>query len=57
MFDSGTRATRSVPRRSDGRDGVWACRTIFNCTKACPVGIQVTRAIGEVKRALSWDGS
>jgi len=33
-------------------DGVWRCRTIFNCVEACPRGINVTRAIGEVKRAL-----
>jgi len=34
------------------RDGVWRCRTIFNCVEACPRGIQVTRAISEVKNAL-----
>jgi succinate dehydrogenase / fumarate reductase, iron-sulfur subunit len=34
------------------RDGAWRCRTIFNCVEACPRGIQVTRAIGEVKNAL-----
>lgn len=34
------------------RDGVWRCRTIYNCTVACPREIQVTRAIGEVKKAL-----
>jgi succinate dehydrogenase / fumarate reductase iron-sulfur subunit len=33
-------------------DGVWRCRTIFNCTLACPRDIEVTRAIGEVKKAL-----
>ncbi|MFQ5614312.1 MAG: succinate dehydrogenase iron-sulfur subunit [Anaerolineae bacterium] len=33
-------------------DGVWRCRTIFNCTDACPRGIEVTRAIGEVKKAM-----
>ena len=33
-------------------DGVWRCRTIFNCVEACPRGINVTRAIGEVKKAL-----
>ena len=33
-------------------DGVWRCRTTFNCTDACPRGIQVTKAIAEVKRAL-----
>jgi succinate dehydrogenase / fumarate reductase iron-sulfur subunit len=33
-------------------DGVWRCRTIFNCVEACPREINVTRAIGEVKKAL-----
>ena len=33
-------------------DGVWRCRTTFNCTEACPRGIEVTKAIQEVKRAL-----
>lgn len=33
--------------------GVWRCRTIFNCTIACPRDIKVTQAIGEVKRALA----
>jgi succinate dehydrogenase / fumarate reductase iron-sulfur subunit len=33
--------------------GVWRCRTIFNCTTACPREIEVTRAIAEVKVALS----
>ena len=36
------------------RDGVWRCRTIFNCVEACPRGINVTRAIGEVKKALMF---
>ncbi|WP_230330049.1 succinate dehydrogenase iron-sulfur subunit [Nocardia aurantiaca] len=35
-------------------DGVWRCRTTFNCTQACPRGIQVTKAITEVKRALMF---
>ncbi len=33
--------------------GVWKCRTAFNCTEACPRGIEVTKAISEVKRALN----
>ena len=33
-------------------EGVWRCRTIFNCVEACPRGINVTRAIGEIKKAL-----
>jgi len=32
--------------------GVFRCRTIFNCTEACPRGIHVTKAIGEVKQLL-----
>lgn len=33
-------------------DGVWRCRTVFNCTPACPREIEVTRMIGEVKLAI-----
>ena len=33
------------------REGVWRCRTTFNCTEACPRGIQITKAISEVKAA------
>ena len=33
-------------------DGVWRCRTVFNCTDACPRGIQITRAILEVSSAI-----
>lgn len=34
-------------------DGVWRCRTIFNCTEACPRDIKVTQAIADVKRAIT----
>ena len=34
------------------KEGVWRCRTTFNCTEACPRGIQVTKAISEVKQAI-----
>jgi succinate dehydrogenase / fumarate reductase iron-sulfur subunit len=37
------------------RTGVFRCRTIFNCTDACPRGIKVTKAIQEVKRAIMFD--
>ena len=32
--------------------GVWKCRTIFNCTNACPREIKVTEAIAEIKQAI-----
>ena len=34
------------------KEGVWRCRTTFNCTEACPRGIQITKAIAEVKQAI-----
>ncbi len=34
------------------KEGVWRCRTTFNCTEACPRGIEVTQAIAEVKQAV-----
>jgi succinate dehydrogenase / fumarate reductase iron-sulfur subunit len=35
------------------KDGVWRCRTVFNCTDACPRGINITRAILEVSGAIA----
>jgi succinate dehydrogenase / fumarate reductase iron-sulfur subunit len=37
------------------KSGVWRCRTIFNCTDACPRGIKVTRAIEQVKRTILYE--
>ena len=37
------------------KSGVWRCRTIFNCTDACPRGIKVTRAIEQVKRTMLYE--
>ena len=52
VFDSRDRARdERLDILADG-DGVWRCRTTFNCTEACPQGIEVTKAIAEVKRAL-----
>ncbi|GAA1347793.1 succinate dehydrogenase iron-sulfur subunit [Arthrobacter roseus] len=34
------------------KEGVWRCRTVFNCTDACPRGIKITQAISEVKQAI-----
>ncbi|HEY0018234.1 MAG TPA: hypothetical protein VGC13_18105 [Longimicrobium sp.] len=31
---------------------MWRCRTIFNCTEAYPREIRITKAIGEVKKAI-----
>jgi succinate dehydrogenase / fumarate reductase iron-sulfur subunit len=37
------------------RNGAFKCRTVFNCTDACPRGIKVTKAIQEVKRAALYE--
>jgi succinate dehydrogenase / fumarate reductase iron-sulfur subunit len=36
------------------RNGVWRCRTIFNCAEVCPRGIPVTELIEDVKRAIIY---
>jgi succinate dehydrogenase / fumarate reductase, iron-sulfur subunit len=52
IFDSRDEATDQRLEILNDREGVWRCRTVFNCTEACPRGIEVTKAIQEVKRAL-----
>jgi succinate dehydrogenase / fumarate reductase iron-sulfur subunit len=52
IFDSRDEGGEQRLEILNDRDGVWRCRTTFNCTDACPRGIEVTKAIQEVKRAL-----
>jgi succinate dehydrogenase / fumarate reductase iron-sulfur subunit len=52
IFDSRDEATDQRLEILNDKEGVWRCRTTFNCTEACPRGIEVTKAIQEVKRAL-----
>lgn len=52
IFDSRDEAGEQRLEILNDRDGIWRCRTTFNCTDACPRGIEVTKAIAEVKRAL-----
>ncbi|MEU8541814.1 succinate dehydrogenase iron-sulfur subunit [Streptomyces sp. NPDC048717] len=52
IFDSRDEAGEQRLEILNDKDGVWRCRTTFNCTDACPRGIEVTKAIQEVKRAL-----
>jgi succinate dehydrogenase / fumarate reductase iron-sulfur subunit len=55
IFDSRDKGAGERLRILNTRSGVWRCRTIFNCTDACPRGIEVTKAIEEVKRALLYE--
>ena len=52
VFDSRDEGAYERLEILGSRDGVWRCRTIFNCVEACPRNIQITRAITEVKNAL-----
>ncbi len=52
IFDSRDQAGEERLEILADKDGVWRCRTIFNCTDACPRGIDITRAILEVSSAI-----
>jgi succinate dehydrogenase / fumarate reductase iron-sulfur subunit len=55
IFDSRDHAVQERLEVLNERDGVWRCRTVFNCVEACPREIDVTRAIGEVKKAILFN--
>src|SRR4029077_5571016 len=57
IFDSRDRGAPERLQILGDRNGVWRCRTIFNCTEACPRGIHVTEAIEEVKRAIVYNSN
>ena len=52
IFDSRDEGGAQRLEILNDKEGVWRCRTTFNCTEACPRGIEVTKAIQEVKRAM-----
>ncbi len=55
IFDSRDKGLDQRVGAVGSREGVWRCRTIFNCTDACPRGIKVTKAMEDVKRKLLYD--
>ena len=52
IFDSRDEGAQVRLDILNDKEGVWRCRTTFNCSDACPRGIQVTQAIAEVKMAM-----
>jgi succinate dehydrogenase / fumarate reductase iron-sulfur subunit len=52
IFDSRDHASQERLQILAQSAGVWRCRTIYNCTDACPRDIQVTQAIAEVKKEM-----
>jgi len=57
IFDSRDDAATERLEILADRDGVWRCRTIFNCVDACPRGINITKAILEVSSAAVEKGA
>jgi len=55
IFDSRDQGANERLEILNDRNGVWRCRTVFNCVGACPREIDVTRAIGEVKKCLLFN--
>jgi len=53
IFDSRDQAAYERLKILNEVWGVYRCHTVFNCTLACPREIQITKAIGEVKMALT----
>ncbi len=52
IFDSRDQGAADRLQSLNGKEGVWRCRTVFNCVEACPRDIDVTGAIADVKRKL-----
>jgi len=53
IFDSRDQGAAERLQILNDQFGVYRCRTIFNCTVACPREIEITQAIGEVKKAIA----
>jgi succinate dehydrogenase / fumarate reductase, iron-sulfur subunit len=52
IYDSRDRGAAERLKVLGSPDGVWRCRTVFNCTLACPREIKITKAIADVKNTL-----
>ncbi len=55
IFDSRDEGAAERLEILNQREGVWRCRTVFNCTEACPRDIKITRAIQQLKRAILYN--
>ncbi len=53
IFDSRDRAGAERLKILNSQFGIYRCHTVFNCTVACPREIEITQAIGEVKKAIA----
>ena len=56
IFDSRDGGHRARLEALDDRNGLWRCHSIYNCTECCPREIQITKAIGDLKRLAVTGG-
>ncbi|MEW6349063.1 MAG: succinate dehydrogenase iron-sulfur subunit [Thermodesulfobacteriota bacterium] len=56
IFDSRDEERAERLRQLDYPDGVWGCVNHFECTRACPKEIPVTKSINLMKRELKKGG-
>lgn len=54
IFDSRDHGAEQRLNVLNQANGLWRCRSAYNCTEACPRGIPVTKLIEESKRELMW---
>jgi succinate dehydrogenase iron-sulfur subunit len=54
IYDSRDEGAHERLEILSAKEGAFRCRTTFNCTDACPRGIQVTQSIQEVKRSILY---
>jgi succinate dehydrogenase / fumarate reductase, iron-sulfur subunit len=52
IFDSRDEATQERLTLLGQEGGVFTCRSIYNCSEACPRDIDVVKAINEVRQAI-----
>lgn len=52
LFDSRDEGADERVNILGERGGVFTCRSIYNCVEACPRGIDITKAINEVRQTL-----
>jgi succinate dehydrogenase / fumarate reductase iron-sulfur subunit len=53
IYDSRDQAAQERLQILNDQFGVYRCHTIFNCTDACPREIEITRAIGDIKKTIT----
>ncbi len=52
IFDSRQQDIKERMDKVDEPNGVWGCKSYWNCTKVCPKEIQITKNIFRLKRKL-----